>query len=171
MTKWYAVRTATRQEKRARDSLHEMGFPAYLPCETRWRRTKADKEKIETPLFVGYLFVQCEPTDWHVIAEEAEGVHQFVRYHGPGGLSVPFPIPAKVVDEILMDQEAGDFDKTRSEKPTYRPQVGDRVRITSSMWVGYIATVLSVSQKDRKALLQLPKMGNVPLDVGQFETA
>lgn len=171
MTQWFAVRCATRQERKARNSLHEMGFPAYLPCESRWRHTKTDKEKVDSPLFVGYLFVECDPTEWAVITDNAEGVHQFVRYIGSDGIPVPYPIPLVAIDAISAAQAKGDFDKTRPSKPSYRPCSGDKVRITASMWVGYLATVLSVSTDNRKAILELPKLGNVPLDVGQFEAA
>ena len=71
---WYVLRSATRREKTAAQSLRELGFTVYLPCETRWVRHARTKTSQTYPLFSGYLFAQITQDDiWK--AQAADGVH------------------------------------------------------------------------------------------------
>jgi transcriptional antiterminator NusG len=58
VSRWYALKTRSRHEKRVRDQLVERDIDTFLPlCET-WRRWKDRKKKVELPLFPGYCFAR-----------------------------------------------------------------------------------------------------------------
>jgi transcription antitermination factor NusG len=173
-TKWYAVRCATRQERRATDGLHQRGFDTYAPMETRWRHLRAVKDKIQRPLFPGYLFVRCTPGDFYDIGE-TDGVSQFVRAPLNGIDLEPLPFPDECIGDLMARQHFGEFDQTRKTPMRTRPKAGDRANVIGGKWRGYVAQVLSTSATKRKAIVLLETMHAGPvkmtLDVAHLDAA
>lgn len=178
---WYIVRSASGRERAALASIEGEGFNAYLPCETRWRRTPTRKDKVEHPLFVGYLFVECEATDCAGILE-LDGVHQFVRYLGSDGEPHAMPIPAREVEKVRAKQAAGHYDVTRPsrrelkrlERKAKAMRKGERVKLTDGPFSGFIGRVLEMRQSERAALVEVEIFGRVTpveLDVGHLDAA
>lgn len=163
-TYWYAIRTATRMEHKAVKALHEAGFTAYLPCETRHRRTRSEKIKASIALFTGYLFVVCDPEEFPEV-RALDGVCQFVRGIDPSGEAVPMLFPATELRWIFIAELFGEFDYT-IEPEAYQPARGDRVRIARGKWGagGYIGTILSMATSQRKAIVSIDGGPKLTLD-------
>jgi transcription antitermination factor NusG len=170
MSIWYCIRTATRQEAKALARLDDKGYAVFLPCETVKRRLGGADERVDRPLFPGYMFILCEPHD-HPEILKMEGVHQFVRV-GTGDDLRPFPWPTGFVIGLQAQERAGAFDRTRSEKVQYRPRKDDRVQITAGPYQAYFAKVLNTPRGDRVHLMiEGPFGGGKTLDIGHLAAA
>ena len=53
---WYALHVQTKYEKVVASSLHTRGFEEFLPVYASTRRWSDRLQKVETPLFPGYVF-------------------------------------------------------------------------------------------------------------------
>lgn len=167
---WFIVRTATRQEQRAMASLTEAQVSCYLPSETRWSQGRGPKEKVQRPLYAGYLFVDCEPTaDAWAAVRDLDGVHQFVQYLRRDGEPAPMPIPAQEVEKLKALEAAGHFDVTRPsrreqkrlERKAKAMHNGEAVQLTDGPFSGFIGRVLQMRQSDRAALVGVEAFGRV----------
>lgn len=145
---WYAVRTATRQEKRAEASLKELGFEVYLPRLKRLRRDAyGHKHNIEEALFPGYLFIGLEPPERFHAVLAAEGVHAFVRTNGR-----PQPLDSAADVYVIRAQEAaGQYDRTKRLRPD--PEVGAVVVITGGQFQGFPAEFVKRRADERIQVL------------------
>lgn len=162
---WYAVRTATRQEAKVVASLQERGLEVFMPARARWRQTRSAKVRVEVALFTGYMFILCSPAEFYEI-RATEGVHQFVRIMGDDGEFAPMPFPAEAIGDIMLRQDLGEFDETRSKPQRYSPRKGDRVMVTGGKWYGYLAEVLSLAPNKRSAKVRIEGVGGAPTSVG-----
>ncbi|WP_165842919.1 transcription termination/antitermination protein NusG [Phenylobacterium deserti] len=168
---WYAVRTATRRERKALQSLNEFGFTAFLPCETRWTHDRNGKDVAYSPLFPGYLFVLIRPSEIHDVLE-IDGVHDFVRCIDGSGEAAPMPIPAKAILTIQAEERAGAYDRTKSKRRVYRPRKGDRVMVEAGTWLGFIGKVLATPRGERAhVMLEGPFGRGVTLNSDQLRAA
>jgi transcriptional antiterminator RfaH len=171
MTDWYAVRTATRQERVVAAGLAERGFSIFLPMETDWRGSPRVRHM--EPLLPGYVFVLCDPRNFADV-HGIEGVTGFVRYMGNDGVLWPVPFPGMDVLRFQMDERDGAFDRTRNVKPPrYQPKKGERVQITAGTYLGFFAKVLSAPDKDRRKLLieGFEKQRHKTLDIAHLVAA
>lgn len=142
---WLVLRC--RQELRVRDALADLGFMAYVPCERVKVRKGRNKVVDERPVWRGYAFVLAGD-DWPVCLA-VDGVHDFIRVD-----LTPLALPIGALDPIMAAEWSGDLDYAAQQG--YEPQRGDRVRVRSGKWKGYLARVLSVAK--RKVLLE-PETG------------
>lgn len=126
MLRWYAAQTNPRCETKAEKGLREHGFTVFLPVETKWKRSTRTKkrERVNTPLFTGYLFVGLCPGQSLYHVRQIDGVRGLVSC----GLGVPAEINARFVYDLQSRQLAGEFDHTPAVKCTYRP--GDKAKVT-----------------------------------------
>ncbi len=162
MAEWYAIRTATRQERRAFEELMDHGVVAYLPLQTRWRVTPRVKEPYDRPLFDGYMFVICGAGDFRRVLD-VDGVHQFVRAVNRYGVAEPMPIPDYAIEGVMAEEWSGRYDYTRpSRKELDRAarraramQPGANVKVTEGPWAGFFATVLRMTSSQRSAVIDI----------------
>ena len=144
---WFIARSAPRCEQRALTSLMENGITAYLPCETRWKRTRKAKERVKLPLFGGYLFIRLPlndegvPVGFH-IARAANGVAGFVAM-----ASRPAQVPSAWIARLMAEEESGAYDRTPPERSAFH--AGQAVKIIRGQFAGVLATVSSVADDDR----------------------
>lgn len=171
MSTWYAVRAATRREGTAFDGLTERGFSVFLPMVTLWRRQRrGGDEKVQRPLFPGYMFVLCSEQDFPDI-QGVEAVHQFVRYVKNDELT-PMPIPLAAVIEMQAAERLGEFDYTRTIKPQYRPKKGEKVKVIAGPWQSFIGKVLDTPTGKRAlVMIEGPHGRGVALDVAHLSAA
>lgn len=173
MTHWFVVRTATRQEQRAAESLKELGIDHYLPQLTRWKRTQLTKEAVQAPLFDGYLFAQLGGSDFRAVLE-AQGVHTIVKCTTRGGDRRPIPVSGVAVAALQDAQARGDFDYTKPTKAKYRPSTkGEAVRIIGGQFQGWPAQfVREKSREQVEVLMQIfGRWGPVTLRVDEIAAA
>lgn len=163
---WYLLRTATRQEKRACESLAELVIEHYMPAETVLRKLNRKVEPCERALFPGYLFAQI-PDDAYHAATHAAGAHAVVSSYSSAGERRPRRIDPRLVAELRSAQDRGEFD--RRPAPPRAPEVGDTVHVTSGTWEGKIGALLEMRPKERVAVL----LGSMIVEIAmaQFEVA
>lgn len=152
--RWYVVRSATRQEKRAEESLMEAGLPVYLPRFTRWRRHAGRKHRVHLPLLPGYLFVGVrneapgdQAHDLQLILA-AEWVHDLVRFSKD---RMPVAAPFKDIRRFLEQEQAGEFDRTGKTRED--PAKDDPVQITGGKFQGFPAKFVKRRPNERIELL------------------
>jgi transcription antitermination factor NusG len=148
MGHWYAL--SAWDALKAEEALRGLCL-AYVPCETvERRRGNKPKVKLFRPVFVGYLFVRCEPEAFAAILALPE-VHDFVRYTDNAGNRAALRLHDDALVPILLAEMFGALDYTKTP-PAYQPHSGDKVKIKSGKWSGFFARVLSVSK--RKAIVE-----------------
>lgn len=117
-SKWYAVYTSSRHEKRVVQQLEERHLSCFLPLYRSVRRWKDRRKELELALFPGYVFV-------HVAAEQrlpvlqVAGVVRFVSFNGH-----PVPLPETEIEALMNGLNGG----SRLEPHPYLT-IGRRVRI------------------------------------------
>lgn len=131
-TYWFAVETRARGEFAALADINAMpGLEAYLPRETRQRRTFRGKETVYYPVMPGFIFVGSpirpiadvsSPEHPHPIYNvlKSKSVRGLVRSAG-GGAQPMQPLSVHgwrvdFVDYMREREEAGDFDFTPRQK-------------------------------------------------------
>lgn len=111
---WFAVETRPRAELAALADIQAMGLEAYVPQETRLRRTRKGKVVVQHPLLPGFIFVAAESAQDVFRTLGSKAVRNVVR--APGGGAHPIRpkmvdgSPWHFVDEMRAREAAGDFD-------------------------------------------------------------
>ena len=177
---WFVVRTAPQAEARVQRGLRENGLEAYLPTETRWRRTRYRTARVFAPMFPSYLFVGLSTgrPEFYIV----RALDGFLGFLGIDGK--PFPVrfgkveaePDSFSIEAMREAETlGLFDFTRSKKITFEPD--QPVRIVGGPFAGFMAEVLESPADDAKRiriLMQAIGRGTsqpTTIDMKQIEAA
>jgi len=95
-SRWYAVQTRARHEKKVATQLQGKGVAVYLPLIPQVHRWSDRSKVVQLPLFAGYAFVRTElsPVARLGVLQTA-GVISFVGNHGQG-----IPIPDKEIADV-----------------------------------------------------------------------
>lgn len=148
--RWYAAQTNPLCEAKAAKGLKEHGFTVFLPVETKWKRSTRTKkrDRVDHPLFTGYLFVGLCPGQSLYHVRQIDGVRGLVSC----GMGVPAEINARFVYDLQARQMAGEFDHTPAVKCTYRP--GDKAKVTlDGPYRDLIGEVLTATDAGRVELM------------------
>jgi transcriptional antiterminator RfaH len=159
---WYVIRTDRTGWKSASVTLRALGFPAYVPCEKLERTIRRKRETITRPVWPGYLFVCCEPTDFGTVLD-VDGLEDFIRCD-----TRPVRVPDNALVPVLLAEVFGDLDFTRKPK-AYVPLRGDRVMIKAGKFRGYLGRIIAVGK--RKAKLEMDKGGRMEVEMEAMERA
>jgi len=138
--RWFVFFTHPSAEKRAQESISDLGLPVFVPFEKRIQRRLGRKpRRYEAALFPGYGFVRFDMNDerWGAI-KHSDGV---VDLLGSGG--VPASVPDYAVEGLQLADTVGLFDRT---KP---PSVGMPVEITEGPFASFIGKVMKARSGDR----------------------
>jgi transcription antitermination factor NusG len=95
-SKWFAVYTRSRNEKKVATLLEERGIMVYLPLMKTLRQWSDRKRMVEVPLFNSYLFVHLEPNLVYK-ALQAEGAVYVVKFAGQ-----PAVIPDEQIENLKI---------------------------------------------------------------------
>lgn len=147
MKQWFAVYAALRCEFQARGSLHELGYEAYCPAETKWASHAGRKVAVQRPYFARYLFVAVDyPTQGFDQIRTARGVDRVV-----GTAQGPIAIPLKWIDKLRTKEALRQFDET------YTPELvwtkGVAVEVVGGAYDGFVGEVTRARGKRRVELL------------------
>ena len=172
-TNWFVVRTTPRGELAALADIQAMeGLEAYLPQETRLRRTRKGKVVVHHPLLPGFLFVGTQGRSIFD-ALRSKSVRGIIR--SPGGAA--HPIRSKIVngtawnfvDELKSREIAGEFDFTPKHKPLVE---GAEVRVISGAFKDQIGRLLSASDEGRAEIMMSGLFaGRMTVDARALEAA
>ena len=137
---WYAVYTRSRHEKLVHRALLDRGVESFLPLHEVLSRWKDRWQRIQRPLFPGYLFV-------HMIRPHLGAVRQtrgVVYVVGSGGQ--PAAVPDSQVEAVR-----GVVQKRLAVRACPCPRRGQRVRVRRGPLAGTQGLV--VKQKNRWCLV------------------
>ena len=167
---WYAIRTATRQERKATEALEEAGLEVYAPQERRLTIIpRKDGEKtVLAPLIKGWIFARGTKGQMQA-AEELEGVSCVASYRNGEGRLIPAPLNAqdRALLSILRELEAkGEFD--HANRPRYTPGPGEAVKVTKGPFGGYIGKVLETIAETRRTTIEL-RSGKLAISTDHLE--
>jgi transcription antitermination factor NusG len=125
-SKWFALYTTSRHEKRVAQHLRQRQIEYYLPLyrsERKW--SDGSKVTLELPLFPGYLFIHIRRNE-RVRVLGVPGVLAMVG--GTGG--EPAPLPDSTIEALRSGLEL------RPAQPHPLMTAGQRVRIRSGALAG-----------------------------------
>lgn len=167
---WYAVRTATRQERKAAEALQEAGLEVYAPQERRLAvlPRKDGETAVTGPLIKGWIFARGTRQQMQE-AEALEGVSSVASYRNEEGRLIPAPLNAqdRALLAIIRDLEAkGEFDRTKVKR--YTPAVNEKVKVVGGLFQGSIGTVLETIVEARRAKLAI-KTGRLEVSMDHLE--
>lgn len=146
-SKWYAVYTKPRWEKKVADLLTRKQIENYCPLNKVQRQWSDRKKIVMEPLFQSYVFVRVT-SDMSAEVRDTNGVLNFVYW-----LRKPAVIRDEEIDQIkrLMNE----FPSVKVEKAAVN--LNDRVRVMGGPLMLREGNVLEVKNKTVKVLL--PSLG------------
>lgn len=146
-SKWYAVYTRPRWEKKVAANLAEKGIPHYCPLNKVHKQWSDRIKVVHEPLFKGYVFVQIdEKHKWDI--KKIDGILNFVHWLGK---------PAVVKEEEINTirkflQEFEDVEVRNASLET-----SDNVYVKQGLLMNYKGIVLEVM--GNKARVKIESMG------------
>ncbi|MFM7645161.1 MAG: UpxY family transcription antiterminator [Sphingomonadales bacterium] len=144
MSKWLAIYTKPRWEKKVHQLLTDKGVESYCPLNKVKRKWSDRIKTIEEPLFKSYVFVKVTEDD-RTKVRLTNGVVNFVYWNGK-----PAVIREKEIQLIkrFLDEH---------ENVMIRPlefAKNQQVLITSGTFMDHKATVLDVRKKEVKVAIE-----------------
>ncbi|KWR72752.1 transcription/translation regulatory transformer protein RfaH [Pseudomonas sp. PI1] len=99
---WYLVQCKPRQATRALKHLENQGYECLLPLLSIERLHKGQLQKLDEPMFPGYLFIQLDKVEdnWLPI-RSTRGVSQIVSFGGQ-----PTPVPNSAITMLMQPPAA-----------------------------------------------------------------
>ena len=167
--KWFVVRSATQQEKRALTSLREAGYTVYMPARTVLARHARTEEVKHRPLFVGYMFLLDPGEKGFYAIKGLDGVSGLINVNGS-----PAQVPHAAVAAFFFAQLCGAFDETLTAKPgPWRPKKGDKAIATVGPYATLALEVVRLEKKDRVRVLYelFGRKGETTLPIAQLQAA
>jgi transcriptional antiterminator NusG len=160
-SKWFALYTTSRHEKRVARHLRERQIEFYLPLyrlDRKWR--DGSRVTLELPLFPGYLFIHIRRND-RVRVLEVPGALAVVS--GTGG--EPSALPDATIEALREGLEL------RPAQPHPFMTAGQRVRIRSGALAGFEGIVVRNKSSFRVVLTleHIMQSYAVEVDLGDLE--
>lgn len=143
-TKWYAIYTRPRWEKKVNALLQQKGIESYCPLN-KVRRQWSDRVKtVEEPLFKSYVFVKVSDEE-RTAVRMTDGVVNFVYWNGK-----PAIIKEKEIQVIrrFLDE----YENVEAIRTDFEP--GERVKITAGPMMDQEGRVLEIRNKTVKVIIE-----------------
>jgi transcription antitermination factor NusG len=140
MSKWFAIYTKPRWEKKVNQLLTDKGVECYCPLNKVKRKWSDRTKTVEEPLFKSYVFVKVTEEE-RTNVRLTNGVVNFVYWNGK-----PAIVREKEIQAIKLFLGEHDNVQVRPMDLT----VNHRVLITSGSFMDRTATVLDVRKKEVK---------------------
>jgi transcription antitermination factor NusG len=142
LSKWFAVYTSSRHEKRVGQHLEMREIEHYLPLyRTQRKWSDGSRVTLDLPLFPGYIFV-CIQRAQRVRVLEVPGVLAIVG--GTGG------VPASLPESEIAALRSGLSERNAQPHPLLK--VGQRARIRSGAFAGMEGVVQRMKYSFRVVL-------------------
>jgi transcription antitermination factor NusG len=146
-SKWYAVYTKSRWEKKVVEQFNKMGIENYCPLNRVVKQWSDRKKVVEEPLFTSYVFVKINERQINGL-REVFGVVNLVYWLGK---------PAVIYESeiaLIKDFLANHYN-VKLERATLN--VHDKVKILKGPFSEMEGSILSLKKKSLKILL--PSLG------------
>jgi len=150
VSKWYALYTKPRWEKKVNRLLQENGFESYCPLNKVRRRWSDRVKTVEEPLFKSYVFVKITDKE-RTPVRTTPGVINFVYWQGK-----PAVIKEKEINNIkrFLDEYE---EVIVARMPLLRPH--QRVKVASGPLMDLEGKVLAV--KHKKVQVAIDSLGYI----------
>lgn len=135
---WYVVYTKPRWEKKVHDLMQRKGIESYCPLNKVHKKWTDRTKVVEEPLFKSYVFVhipESEMTNVRFI----DGVVNYVYWLGK-------PAKMKEYEIVRIKKFLNEYTDVMVEK-IEDPKPGDKVLITSGVFMEHEGTVLNADRK------------------------
>ncbi len=151
ISRWYAVYTASRAEKKVKERLDEAGIENFLPVQTVLRQWKYRKQRVVVPVIPGMIFVRvCRKDQVKVL--EIRGVVTYMRLRGS---STATAIPDKQMEDFRF---LLDFSDSTVEMVNEEIEVGDTIRVIKGSLMGMTGELVHF-KGESKILVRLDSLG------------
>ncbi len=143
-SRWYLVQTKARQEPLAERNLRRQAYTVFLPTEFRTVSHARRRRRVRSAFFPGYLFVSLDLSvqPWRSI-NSTYGVSRLVSVE-----HAPTPAPVGMVEELLAARDAeGNIALADAFES------GDRVRVRTGPFEGFVGRVAAVPREKRLRVL------------------
>jgi transcription antitermination factor NusG len=150
-TKWYALYTKPRWEKKIHSVLLRKKIESWCPLKRIEKQWKDRKKQIEEPVFKSYIFVKIDFKN-RIEVLETDGVLNFVHYLGK---------PAVIRDEEIqiIKQYLSEKDAILTLQSLQAFEETTKVLVTYGVFMDKVGTVLKKERK--KIYVKLQSLGQV----------
>jgi transcriptional antiterminator RfaH len=141
---WAVINTHPSREALALQHLDRQKFEAYCPMISKRLKQAHRYIDVARPLFPSYLFVKVAPErdQWRPMLSTV-GVRALIRFGEQLG-----SVDSAFIDALKLRERDGLI-----ARPAQPFEIGQLVRVTSGAFDGVIATIVSMSEKDRLVVL------------------
>lgn len=137
---WFALYTRARFEKQVADQLERKRLPVFLPLRMEVHRWQDRYQKVEVPMFRGYLFAQFAPDSLERTAIlRTVGV---VRIVGFGQMDSE--VPAEQIESLRRVADQGVL-----LHPHRYLRIGQRVKVATGALAGIEGILVRIKKHDR----------------------
>jgi len=143
---WYAVQTQPHAEMKALAHLERQGFKVYLPRFVRTRRHAGRVEKVQKPLFPGYLFVAFDIAmqRWRSV-NSTIGVRKLL-----GNGDMPAIVDDKIIEALVAQQDEQGLIRLSTIS---RFATGDAIRVVDGVFFRALGIYEGMTDRQRVAIL------------------
>jgi transcription antitermination factor NusG len=142
-TKWYAVYTKSRWEKKVAEQLNKLNIENYCPLNRVVRKWSDRKKVIEEPLFTSYVFVKINEKQLNSL-RSVFGLVNFVYWLGKPAVIQDFEI--EVIKTFLKNHLDVKLEQAHLS-------IHDKVRIIDGPFVEMEGNVVAIKKKFVKVLI------------------
>jgi transcription antitermination factor NusG len=160
VTKWYAVYTCVRHEKRVAEQMEQRQLRSFLPLYRALHRWKDRRKEVELALFPGYVFVQMALEN-RLRVLEIPSVVRLVSFQGK-----PAPLPQEEIERLRQGVTA----RVRMEPHPYL-QAGRRVRVRSGPVAGLEGVLVRRKEGARLVVSIEMLMRSVAVEIDEADVA
>ena len=142
---WYLVQLKPNGFAKAQANLRRQKFEIFMPlCRMTIRQGQKFAEQLK-PVFPGYMFVRfgAERTDWRKI-NSTLGVARLISFE----TSKPAVVPEKLIAGLMAR-----CDKDDHLQPPNDLEIGERVKLVSGPFAGFVGEVETFIGDDRVRML------------------
>jgi transcriptional antiterminator NusG len=157
---WYAIYTRSRHEKLVAQQLERKQIETFLPLCSEVHRWQDRYQKVEVPLFRGYVFAQFDrDSSARLSILRSTGV---VKIVGFGQEDAVIPGEQIVSLQRLMDV------RTHIHRHRYL-QVGQRVTVISGALAGVEGILVKVKKQDRLVIAVQPIRQAISVELSGYQ--
>jgi len=139
-TRWFAVYTRSRMEKKVVAGMDKMEITCFLPMRKVLRQWSDRKKWVEVPLFNSYVFVYITDKEYNAVLQ-IMGVVRFITFEGKA-----VAIPLQQIEAIKTYIQQGAPDYIAPEIPL---EAGANVEIVRGAMAGLTGVLLTIQGKHR----------------------
>ncbi len=150
VSRWYAVYTRGRHEKKVYEKIVPKAAEVFLPLIEVWSKRKDRRKKIQKPLIPGYLFFRekLDPEKYIYILQ-TDGVVKILTSK-EGKETLPAPIPDEQIDslKILLQSKAEIL-------PYPYLKVGESVEVIRGPFMGAIGKLIRIKPNKHRLVVSI----------------